>query len=406
MGSEMCIRDRLEPFGRNTAPAITIAALKALEIYDDPNLLILSSDHQIDNLDKFTEVIEKGVEYSKNSFLVTFGILPTSPEVGYGYIKSEEALNKTKIEGSKVDCFVEKPDKKKAEFFITDNRYSWNSGIFMFKASFILEELNNFSSELVQNCNLSLDKKLFDLDFQRLDRNSFSACPNISIDVAVMEKTKNAYVLPLDAGWSDLGSWDFVWDISEKDSMGNVLKGNVIEKNTRNSYLSSQNRLITGIGLNNLVVVETNDAILVADKLDSQEVKNIVKFLKDNNIPQGVEHQKCFRPWGSYELLVKESKWQVKLIEVNPGERLSLQKHKFRSEHWVVVKGKALVEVDDNEYVLRENESAYIPLGSKHRLSNPGKIFLTLIEVQSGSYVGEDDIVRFDDEYGRKEIGS
>ena len=391
----------LEPFGRNTAPAITIAALKALEIYDDPNLLILSSDHQIDNLDKFSEVIEKGVEYSKNNFLVTFGILPTSPEVGYGYIKSEEALNKTKIEASKVDCFVEKPDKKKAEFFITDSRYSWNSGIFMFKASFILEELNDFSSELVRNCNLSLDKKLFDLDFQRLDRNSFNACPNISIDVAVMEKTKKAYVLPLNAGWSDIGSWDFVWKISKKDSHGNVIEGNVVEKNTENSFLSSQNRIIAAIGIKNMIVVETRDAILVANKDQAQEVKNIVSLLNEKKIPQGIEHQKSFRPWGSYESLVKESKWQVKLIEVNPGERLSLQKHKFRSEHWVIVSGIAKVEIDGKEMILKENQSSYIPVGSKHRLSNPGLDILKIIEVQSGSYLGEDDIERFDDNYGR-----
>ena len=391
----------LEPFGRNTAPAITIAALKALEIYDDPNLLILSSDHQIDNLDKFSEVIEKGLEYSKNNFLVTFGILPTSPEVGYGYIKSEKALNKTKLEGSKIDCFVEKPDKKKAEVFIKDNRYSWNSGIFMFKASSILEELKNFSPELVKNCNLSLDKKLFDLDFQRLDKEAFRACPNISVDVAVMEKTRKAFVLPLNAGWSDIGSWDFVWKISKKDSNGNVVEGNVIEKNTKNSYLNSQNRMIAAIGLNNLIVIETKDAVLVANKDQSQEVKNIVNTLNEKKIPQGFEHQKCFRPWGSYELLVKESKWKVKLIEVKAGERLSLQKHKFRSEHWIIVSGIAKVEIDGTEIILKENQSSYIPLGSKHRLSNPGLNSLKIIEVQSGSYLGEDDIERFDDNYGR-----
>ncbi len=391
----------LEPFGRNTAPAITIAALKALEIYDDPNLLILSSDHQIDNLDKFSEVIEKGLEFSISRFLVTFGILPTSPEVGYGYIKSEKALNKTKIEGSKIDCFVEKPDQKKAEIFIKDNRYSWNSGIFMFKASSILEELKNFSPELVKNCNLSLDKKLFDLDFQRLDKDAFRACPNISVDVAVLEKTRKAVVLPLNAGWSDIGSWDFVWKISKKDSNGNVVEGNVIEKNTKNSYLNSQNRMIAAIGLNNLIVIETRDAVLVANKNQSQEVKNIVNTLNEKKIPQGLEHQKCFRPWGSYELLVKESKWQVKLIEVKAGERLSLQKHKFRSEHWVIVSGIAKVEIDGTEMILKENQSSYIPLGSKHRLSNPGLNILKIIEVQSGSYLGEDDIERFDDNYGR-----
>ena len=391
----------LEPFARNTAPAIAIAALKALEIFDDPNLLILSSDHQINNEQNFLEAVEKGAEYSKNYNLVTFGILPTSPEVGYGYIKSKEALSKLQIVGSKIECFVEKPNKEKAQIFLKDKKYCWNSGIFMFKASLILEELNNFSPELVQNCNLSLNKKLYDLDFQRLDRDFFGACQNVSIDVAVMEKTKRAYVLPLQAGWSDIGSWDFVWKVSKKNSNGNVIEGNVIEKNTENSFLSSQNRIIAAIGIKNLIVVETRDAILVANKDQAQEVKNIVKTLKEKKIPQGIEHQKCLRPWGNYELLVKESNWQVKLIEVKPGERLSLQKHKYRTEHWVVVSGIAKVEIDGSEFILNKNQSSYIPLGAKHRLSNHGSNLLKIIEVQSGSYLGEDDIERFDDIYGR-----
>ena len=391
----------LEPFGRNTAPAITVAAIKALDMYDDPNLLILSSDHQIDNEEAFSNVIEKGLEYSENDSLVTFGIVPTSPETGYGYIKSEESLDAKQIRGSKIVCFTEKPDKSNAEIFIKDNRFTWNSGIFLFKASLILKELNKFSKDLVENCYSSLDKKLYDLDFQRLDKNSFAACPNVSIDIAVMEKTNNAYVLPLNVGWSDVGSWDFVWKISKKDSHGNVIEGNVVEKNTENSFLSSQNRIIAAIGIKNMIVVETRDAILVANKDQAQEVKNIVSLLNEKKIPQGIEHQKSFRPWGSYESLVKESKWQVKLIEVNPGERLSLQKHKFRSEHWVIVSGIAKVEIDGKEMILKENQSSYIPVGSKHRLSNPGLNILKIIEVQSGSYLGEDDIERFDDNYGR-----
>lgn len=391
----------LEPFGRNTAPAITIAAIKALEIYEDPNLLILSSDHQIDNEEKFSVVIEKALEYSERNSLVTFGILPTSPEVGYGYIKSETNLDYKQITGSKIECFIEKPDKSTAEIFIRDNRFTWNSGIFMFKASLILEELNKFSKDLVKNCYASLDKKLFDMDFQRLDRDSFGACPNVSIDIAVMEKTKNAYVLPLNAGWSDVGSWDSVWKISKKDPNGNVIDGHVIEKNNINSYISSNNKLIAAIGLNNIIVVETRDAILVANKDQSQYVKNIVETMKGKNISQGVEHQKCYRPWGTYESLIKENKWQVKLIEVKPGEKLSLQKHKFRSEHWVVVSGVAKVEIDREIMILNENESSYIPLGSKHRLSNPGNGILKIIEIQSGSYLGEDDIERFQDNYGR-----
>ena len=296
---------------------------------------------------------------------------------------------------------IEKPDKETAEILVKDNRFTWNSGIFMFKATTILKEVEKFSPNLIKNCRSSLENKLFDLDFQRLDKKAFQECSNVSIDVAVMEKTKNAYVFPLNAGWSDLGSWDFVWNISKKDSMGNVKEGNVIEINTKNSYLSSQSRLIAAIGLNNLVVVETNDAILVANKEESQEVKSIVEILKNKDIAQGVEHQKCFRPWGNYQSLVKEKEWQVKLIDVKPGERLSLQKHKFRSEHWVVVSGTAKVEIDGKSIFLNKNQSSYIPLGLKHRLSNPGKNNLKIIEIQSGSYLGEDDIERFEDNYGR-----
>ena len=391
----------LEPFGRNTAPAITIAALKALENFNDAHLLVLSSDHQIENEGKFIEVVKKSLEYSEKGKLVTYGIIPTSPQIGYGYIKASEPLDELQIKGSKVDSFIEKPNKETAEILVKDNRFTWNSGIFMFKASTILREVQKFSPNLIKNCRSSLDKKLFDLDFQRLDKKAFKDCSNVSIDVAVMEKTKNAYVLPFNAGWSDIGSWDSVWNISKKDSMGNVKEGNVIEKNTKNSYLNSQSRLIAAIGLRNLIVIETNDAILVANKEESQEVKNIVEFLKDNNIPEGVEHQKCFRPWGNYQSLVKGKKWQVKLIDVKPGEKLSLQKHKFRSEHWVVVSGTAKVEIDGKAIILNENQSSYIPLGSKHRLSNPGKNNLKIIEIQSGSYLGEDDIERFDDIYGR-----
>ena len=391
----------LEPFGRNTAPAITIAALKALENFNDAHLLVLSSDHQIENETKFTEVVEKSLEYSEKGKLVTYGIIPTSPEVGYGYIKASEPLDKEQIKGSKVDSFIEKPDKETAEILVKDNRFTWNSGIFMFKATTILNEVEKFYPNLIKNCRSSLDKKLFDLDFQRLDKKAFQECANVSIDVAVMEKTQNAYVFPFNAGWSDIGSWDSVWNISKKDLRGNVKEGNVIEKNTKNSYLNSQSRLIAAIGLNNLIVIETNDAILVANKEEAQEVKNIVEFLKDNNFSQAVEHQKCFRPWGNYQSLVKEKEWQVKLIDVKPGEKLSLQKHKFRSEHWVVVSGTAKVEIDGKAIILNENQSSYIPLGSKHRLSNPGKNNLKIIEIQSGSYLGEDDIERFEDNYGR-----
>ena len=391
----------LEPFGRNTAPAITLGALKALEIAEDPHLLILSSDHQIDSEEEFIEVIESALEFSEKGKLVTFGINPTTPEIGYGYIKSLEPIFENEIKASKVDFFIEKPNKNDAETFLKDPRFTWNSGIFMFKASSLIKEVEKYNPIIIQQCNSSLKKKLFDLDFQRLDRDSFSECPNISIDVAIMEKTNNAYVLPLSAGWSDVGSWDFVWNISKKNSMGNVSTGNVIEYNTTNSYLNSQSRLIAAVGLDNLVVVETNDAVLVANKNKSQNVKDLVRILKDKNILQGVEHQKCYRPWGTYETLIKGEKWQVKLIKVKPGGKLSLQKHKFRSEHWVVVSGFAKVEIDGKEMILIENQSCYIPREAKHRLSNNSNLDLKLIEVQSGTYLGEDDIERFEDNYGR-----
>ena len=391
----------LEPFGRNTAPAITIAALKSLENFDNPNLLILSSDHQISDENKFAEVVEIGKSYSNESKLVTFGIVPTSPEIGYGYIKSSGKLDKKLIGGSKIDYFIEKPDKKLASQLIKDSRFTWNSGIFLFKANTILEEIRKYSPEIIKYCHLSLKKSSYDLDFQRLDQKFFKQCPNISIDNAVMEKTTNAFVLPLDAGWSDIGSWDFVWNISKKDLDGNVIKGDVITKNSKNSLLSSHSRLIAAIGIEDLIIIETIDAILIANKSESQEVKNIVKLLKEKKISQGNQHLKCYRPWGDYESLIKEKNWQVKLLKVKPGEKLSLQKHRQRSEHWVVVSGIAKVEIDGKETIMRENQSSFIPLGSKHRLSNPGEIDLKIIEVQSGSYLGEDDIERFDDNYGR-----
>tara|TARA_Y100000589_G_scaffold252777_1_gene241410 strand:+ start:890 stop:2335 length:1446 start_codon:yes stop_codon:yes gene_type:complete len=390
----------LEPCGRNTGPAITIAALKALEIYEDPNILVLASDHQIEDEIIFLDVIQNGLEYSSKGKLVTFGIVPTSPEIGYGYIKSKIPLSKT-VKASSVDCFIEKPDKDKAMKLIKDNRFTWNSGIFLFKARNILKELEYFEPDMLKYCKLSLQKSLFDLDFQRLEIKSFAKCPDISIDIAVMEKTKNAYVLSLDAGWSDVGSWDSIWSMSKKNSEGNVIQGNIITEDTKNSFLLSQKRLITAIGLENIIVVETNDAILIAKKDESQKVKDMVKFLKDNNKTEGFEHQKCYRPWGTFESLVKENRWQVKLISVKPGGKLSLQSHKFRSEHWVVVSGTAKVELDGGEMILNANESSYIPLGIKHRLSNPGNDELKIIEVQSGSYLGEDDIERFEDSYGR-----
>ncbi len=392
----------LEPLGKNTAPAISIAALKSIEIDDDPTLLVLSSDHEIKNVGKFLEVVEIGLKFAEMNKLVTFGVVPKSPETGYGYIKAKKPFG-DKIEGFDIESFIEKPDKKTAEKLILDNRFTWNSGMFMFKAQEIIKELNKFSPEILINCKNSINKSLFDLDFQRLDKDSFEKCDDISIDVAVMEKTSKGIVIPLDVGWSDVGSWEVVWETSLKDNNGNCTEGKVVIENTKNSYIRSENRLIVGIDLNDLVVVETRDAILISDKRSSQKVKNIVNHLKKINIPEGRTHTKVYRPWGHYLSVVEANRWQVKLISVKPGEKLSLQMHHHRSEHWVVVSGTAKVEVNDEVSTLSENQSVYIPLGSKHRLSNPGKIDLTLIEVQSGSYVGEDDIVRFEDLYGRSE---
>ncbi len=395
----------LEPFGRNTAPAITIAALKALELKDDPDpvLLILSSDHEIKDTRSFLEVINYGVEFAKKDKIVTFGIPPNSPHTGYGYIKSEKPFEKNIISGSNILKFVEKPNLETAKEFLKDKRFSWNSGIFMFKAKTILEELNKFVPEVVTACKEAILKSKLDLDFQRLDKDAFGTCPDISIDFSIMEKTSKGTVLPLDAGWSDIGSWESLWETSDKDKNGNFFNGRVINHLSKNCYMSSEKRILVGIGLENIVAIETNDAILISEKSHSQKVKEIVKKLKDQNILEGEMHSKIYRPWGNYMSIAEESRWQVKMIEVKPNGKLSLQMHHHRSEHWVVVKGRAKVEIEDKIDFLTENQSTYIPLGKKHRLSNPGKIPLIIIEIQSGSYVGEDDIVRFEDLYGRLE---
>ena len=391
----------LEPIGRNTAPAITLASIVSLEIEDDPLLLVLSSDHEIKNNIKFIEAINEGINLARKDHLVTFGVVPHFPETGYGYIKAEKPFNLSETCGTKISEFTEKPSFQRACEFIKDKRYTWNSGMFLFRATTILKELSKFSPEILDCCKNSLKNSEFDLDFQRLQKESFNKCPNISFDVAVMEKTNQGVVIPLDAGWSDIGSWESVWKTSNKDANNNVKEGNIFITETQNCYLRSESRLIVGIGLDDLVVIETDDAILISDKKKTQKVKEMVNLLNKKNISAGYQHQKIYRPWGHYISVVEKSRWQVKLIYVKSGEKLSLQMHHHRSEHWVVVSGTAKVELDNKTTMMSENQSIYIPLGSKHRLSNPGKIPLTLIEVQSGSYVGEDDIVRFEDKYGR-----
>ena len=391
----------LEPFGRNTAPAVTIAALKTLKKNEDPILLVLSSDHEITEKERFLEILEIGLTFTKKNKLVTFGIVPKSPETGYGYIKAESPFKNNEITGKKILSFTEKPNLKTAKEFVKDKSYTWNSGIFMFKASEYIKEIQKYSPEIFKYCKESFEKSKYDLDFQRIDKKSFEKCPNLSIDISVMEKTEKGIVIPLNAGWSDIGSWSAVWEVSNKDKNKNFTKGQIVLEDSKECYLRSESRLIVGIGLKELIVIDTKDALLVANKKQSQNLKKIVSYLKSNNISQGQQHTKIYRPWGYYESLIADSKWQVKIIEVTPGESLSLQMHNYRSEHWVVVDGVAKVEIEKKIDTLKKNESIYIPLGSKHRLTNPGKRPLILIEVQSGSYVGEDDIIRFEDKYGR-----
>ena len=391
----------LEPFGRNTCPAITLATLKAVEDNNDPIILILSSDHDIKDRDKFVEAIKVGIEYAAKGRIVTFGVIPDFPATGYGYIKSQKSIKKGIVEGLNIEEFIEKPNSKKAFELFSNPHYSWNSGIFLFRASTLLKELETLSPELLDNCKKSINKDLFDLNFQRFNEEVFKNIPNVSFDIEIMEKTKLGTVVPLDAGWSDIGNWNSVWKVSEKDSNSNYTKGNIYLNESNNCYIESENKLIYGLGLNYLIIVQANDATLIINQNKAEQVKDIVEELYKNKIPEGENHKKIYRPWGNYTSIAEENKWRIKLILVNPGQSLSLQKHLHRSEHWVVVNGSAKVEIDNNIYYLSENESSYIPVGSVHRLSNPGEIPLKLVEVQSGDYLGEDDIIRFKDDYGR-----
>ena len=391
----------LEPFGKNTAPAIALSALIALEKAHDPILIVLSSDHEVKDKEKFIETVKDGINFAKKDKLITFGVIPTHPETGFGYIKADKHLIEGNSNAYEIAEFTEKPNIKKAERFILDGRYTWNSGMFIFRAKEIIKEIEKLSPEILEFCRKSLNNSEYDLDFRRLNKESFSKCPDVSIDVAVMEKTNRGLVIPLDAGWSDIGSWQAVWETSNKDQSENVIKGKVILNDSKKCLIRSEHRLVVGLGLNNLVVVETNDALLIAEMSKTQKVKDIVQTLKEKKLPESYQHRTIYRPWGFYNSVVEEPRWQVKQIFVKPGEQLSLQMHHHRSEHWIVVKGTAKVEINHNESILAENQSIYIPLGTKHRLTNPGKIPLIIIEVQSGSYVGEDDIIRFEDNYGR-----
>jgi mannose-1-phosphate guanylyltransferase/mannose-6-phosphate isomerase len=391
----------LEPASRNTAPAIAVAALLALRESPDSLLLVLPSDHVIAGEAAFAKATQAAAHAAKDGYLVTFGITPTEPHTGYGYIRAGVAM----VDGAQtftVDSFVEKPDAETAQRFIDAGGYYWNSGMFLLKASTYMEELRRHEPEIARQAELSLEAAQRDNDFIRLDAEAFSASPNISIDHAVMEKTKRAAVVAVaDLGWNDIGSWTALAEIAASDAQGNALNGDVLTDAVTNSYIRAEHRLVAAIGLDNVVIVETADAVLVAHRDQAQDVKKIVAQLNALGRHESVTHRRVVRPWGSYEGIDSGDRFQVKRIVVSPGAQLSLQMHHHRAEHWIVVKGTALVTNGDKEIVLTENQSTYIPLGVTHRLLNPGKIPLELIEVQSGAYLGEDDIVRFEDTYGR-----
>lgn len=392
----------LEPVGRNTAPAIAVAALQAMSDGTDPLLLILAADHAIKDIPAFHRAVELAIPAAEQGKLVTFGIVPTCAHTGYGYIRrADSAKDALPPQVAAVAQFYEKPDHATAKQFVDSGDYFWNSGMFLFKASRFLAELQQFAPAIISAAEQALAAAAKDLDFIRLDKAAFAASPSDSIDYAVMEKSTNAAMVALDAGWSDVGSWDALWDVMAKDERGNACRGDVLLEQCNNSYVNAEERLVAVIGLDDVVVVETKDAVLVASKAHIQGVKNIVAKLQSYGRSEVDLHREVFRPWGKYDAIDHGNRYQVKHITVKPGAKLSVQMHHHRAEHWVVVSGSALVRNGDKEFMVTENESTYIPVGVIHSLENPGKIALELIEVQSGSYLGEDDIVRFEDKYGR-----
>lgn len=388
----------LEPFGRNTAPAVAMAAMHLLEQGRDEVMLVLPADHLIQGQHEFQEALKKACQAAEQGELVLFGIQPYRPETGYGYIKVAAPQEDGLVA---VEQFVEKPGFEQACRFLESGNYLWNSGMFLFRASRFLEELKRYEPDIYDTCRLALSQSWRDLEFLRIDAESFAHCPDSSIDYAVMEKTDRAMVVPLSAGWSDVGSWSSLWEVQEKDSQGNVLKGDVVVQDSRNCYVHGDAKLVSLIGLEDVVVVDTKDAVMVAHKNRVQDVKKIVSHLNSKGREETLNHREVYRPWGCYDSLDKGKRFQVKRLTVKPGARLSLQKHHHRAEHWIVVSGTAEVTCNGETFLLAENQSTYIPIGAPHRLANPGKIPLEMIEVQSGSYLGEDDIERLEDAYGR-----
>lgn len=412
----------LEPIGRNTAPAVAVAALSLMAQSPDALMLVLAADHVIADVEAFHAAIEVARGVAQSGRLVTFGVVPQAPETGYGYIRRQGKPIQSTLHGSapeidaphaaalgsaasevyEVAGFVEKPDAETAREYVAAGDYLWNSGMFLFRARDYVQELERLAPEILAACRAAYDGAYRDLDFLRLDEGAFFSCPSQSIDYAVMEKTDKAVVVPVDIGWSDVGSWAALWDIHDKDEQGNVARGEVLTHDTRNCYLSSERRLVATVGVQDLIVVETADAILVAHRDAAQDVKKIVEQLQQSGRTEHEIHRKVYRPWGSYEGVDRGERFQVKRLIVKPGEKSSMQMHHHRAEHWVVVSGTAEVALGDEVRLVSENESIYIPLGVTHRIHNPGRIPLHFIEVQSGAYLGEDDIVRTDDEYGRE----
>jgi mannose-1-phosphate guanylyltransferase / mannose-6-phosphate isomerase len=388
----------LEPVGRNTAPAVALAALKARQIDPEAVMVVAPADHVIRDVEEFRRAAATAATLAQDNKLVTFGIVAHAPEVGYGYIRRGEGDGPA----YPVAQFIEKPPLDVAQQFVTSGDYYWNSGMFVFKAGCYLEELGKFAPDILAACTAALQSAKTDLDFVRVDQAEFARCRSESIDYAVMERTQNAVVLPLDAGWSDVGSWSSLFDALPADEEGNVLQGDVMTHDTRDCYVHSTSRLVAAVGMEDHIIVETKDAILVAPKDRVQDVKELVSSIRKLGRSESAWHREVFRPWGSYDSIDSGERFQVKRLTVKPGGVLSLQMHHHRAEHWIVVQGTARITRNDETFLLSENESTFIPVGAKHRIENPGKVPLHIVEVQSGSYLGEDDIVRFEDNYGRK----
>ncbi|WP_324722708.1 mannose-1-phosphate guanylyltransferase/mannose-6-phosphate isomerase [Lelliottia sp. JS-SCA-14] len=391
----------LEPIGRNTAPAVALGAQRAISITKDPVILVLAADHSIQDIEEFSRTIIRAHQQALDGKLVTFGTIPLAPETGYGYIKKGESYSD---DAFYVDEFVEKPNLELAQKYLDSKDYLWNSGMFMFKAEVYLAELEKYSPRITSACLNAYKNAQCDLEFVRIRQDDFIECPDDSVDYAVMEHTENAVVVPLDAKWSDVGSWSSLWDISDKDSNGNSVKGDALLVKTSDSFIYSNSRLVTSVGLKNIIIVETKDAVLVADKDNVQDVKLLVNELKSLGRKEYIEHQQCFRPWGQHESIASGARFHVKHVVVKPGEKISKQVHFHRAEHWIVVAGTAKVTKDNTTFVLAENQSTFIPIGTPHTLENPGKIPLEVIEIQSGSYLNDDDILRIisDGEYGNE----